>query len=130
MSYSLSTYRCDCERKFIIRWSNIFVTLTVGVVFHVEIQTAWISIRDDFIEISLGSARSLCEEALVRIKVREMIDHFACPTLDSVHSYFKTAERALVSHSPLIRSGPPLVPRGGSGWWHSGLGWTHISDSA
>jgi len=98
--------------------------------FHVKVQTTRISIRDNFIEISLGSARSLSEEVLVRIKVRETFDHFASPTLDSVHSYFKTAERALVSHSLLIRSGPPLVPWGGSVWWHSGLGWTHISDSA
>jgi len=109
MSYSLGTYRRDCERKFIIRCSTIFVKLALGVVFHVEIQTAWISIRDDFVEISLGSARSLSEEVLVRIKVREMFDHFASPTLESIQSYLKTAGKALVSHSMLIRGDSQCV---------------------
>ena len=68
-----------------------------------------ISIRDDFVEISLGSARSLSEEVLVRIKVRGIFDHFASPTLESIQSYFETAERALVSHSMLIRGDSQCV---------------------
>jgi len=78
-------------------------------VFHVKVQTTRISIRDDFIEISLGNACSLSEEVLVRIKVREMFDHFASPTLESIQSYLKTAGKAFVSHSLLIRGDSQCV---------------------
>ena len=42
--------------------SSSLLNLSWRVVFHVKVQTTRISIIDDFVEISLGSARSLSEE--------------------------------------------------------------------
>jgi len=77
------------ERKFIIRWSTIFVKLALGVVFHVQIQTAWISIRYDFTEFSLGSAYSLSEEVLVRITSIRTGDCLVCFFAASAAKSFK-----------------------------------------
>ena len=97
--YDRSAYTLTVRASLSASWLN----LSLRVMFHVKVQTTRISIRDNFIQIPLGSARSLSEEVLVRIKVREMFDHFASPTLESIQSYLKTTGKAFVSHSMLIR---------------------------
>ena len=88
------------ERKFIIRWSTIFVKLALGVVFHVQIQTAWISIRYDFTEFSLGSACSLSEEVLVRITSIRTGDCLVCFFAASAAKFWKPLEARRTEHFP------------------------------
>jgi len=64
-------------------------TRALGVVFHVQIQTAWISIRYDFTEFSLGSACSLSEEVLVRITSIRTGDCLVCFFAASAAKFWK-----------------------------------------
>ena len=68
--------------------------------FHVQIQTAWISIRYDFTEFSLGSACSLSEEVLVRITSIRTGDCLVCFFAASAAKFWKPLEARRTEHFP------------------------------